>query len=122
MSLSYLPIWQQDTVSIFAFLFLTGLFLSFVFSSHSPGGTDVSLVSFGAEDARIQLGAAAPAPAAGRDAHAALRGSLAVATRVLQPLAVRLALCALRSVVSAARRGAGGRLGGDGAQQVVPLP
>lgn len=70
----------------------------------------------------FQLGAAAAAPAAGCDAHAALRCSLAVAVSALQPLAVRLALCAFRPVVDAARRGAGGRLGGDGAQQVVPLP
>lgn len=42
--------------------------------------------------------------------------------RRLQPLAVRLALRALRPVMHAARRGAGRRLRGDGAQQVVPLP
>lgn len=87
----------------------------------------VSLISFGAEDACFQLGAAAAAPAASCDAHAALRCSLAVAVSAiqplpLQPLAVRLALCAFRSVVDAACRGAGRWLGGDGAQQVVPLP
>lgn len=81
-----------------------------------------SLISFGAENAWFQLGAAAAAPAAGCDAHAALCCRLAVAVNALQPLAVRLALCALWSVVDAACRGAGGWLGGDGAQQVVPLP
>lgn len=75
----------------------------------------------------FQLGAAAAAPAAGCDAHAALRCSLAVAVGALQPLslqplAVGLALCAFWPVVDVACWGAGGRLGGDGAQQVVPLP
>lgn len=82
----------------------------------------VLLISFGAENAGLQLGAAAATPAAGCDAHAALRRSLAVAVNALQPLPVWLALRALWSVVDAARWGAGGRLGGDGAQQVVPLP
>lgn len=80
----------------------------------------LSLISFGAENAGFQLGAAAAAPAAGRDAHAALRRSLAV--NALQPLAVRLALRAFWSVVDAACRGTGGWLGRYGAQQVVPLP
>lgn len=62
------------------------------------------LTSFGAENPRLQLGAAAAAPAAGRDAHAALGCCLAVAGGELQPLAVRLALRAFRPVVDAARR------------------
>lgn len=78
--------------------------------------------SFGTEKTRLQLGAAAAAPAAGRDAHAALRCRLAVAVSELRPLAVRLALRALRPAVDAARRRSRGRLRGDGAQQVVPLP
>lgn len=85
------------------------------------------VLSFGVERERLQLGAAAAAPAARRDAHAALRRPRAVAVGPLQPLplqplAVRLALRALGPVVEVARRGAGGRLGGDGAQQVVPFP
>lgn len=80
------------------------------------------LRSFGAENPRIQLGAAAAAPAAGCDAHAALCCRLAVAVGKLQPLAVGLALRAFRPVVDAACRGSRGRLRGDGAQQVVPLP
>lgn len=40
----------------------------------------------------------------------------------LLALAVRLALRAFRPDMDAARWGAGSRLGGDGAQQVVPLP
>lgn len=82
----------------------------------------VLLISFGAENAGLQLGAAAATPAAGCDAHAALCRSLAVAVNALQPLPVWLALCAFWSVVDAPCWGAGGRLGGDGAQQVVPLP
>lgn len=82
-------------------------------------------MSFGVEWERLQLGAAAAAPAARRDAHAALRRSRAVGPLQplpLQPLAVRLALRALWPDVAAASRGAGRRLGGDGAQQVVPFP
>lgn len=48
----------------------------------------VLLISFGAENAGLQLGAAAATPAAGCDAHAALRRSLAVAVNALQPLPV----------------------------------
>lgn len=86
-----------------------------------------SPTSFGAEDAWLQLGAAAAAPAASRDAHATLRGSRAVAvsalhTLALQTLAVRLALRAFWFAVDVARWRAGGRLGRDGAQQVVTLP
>lgn len=79
-------------------------------------------ISLVAENARFQLGAAAPAPAAGCDAHAALGCCLAVAVSRLQSLTIWLALRALWSVVDVARWGAGGRLRGDGAQQVVPLP
>lgn len=80
------------------------------------------LRSFGAEYPRIQLGAAAAAPTAGCNAHAALCCRLAVAVAELRPLAVGLALRAFRPVVDAACRGSRGRLRGDGAQQVVPLP
>lgn len=62
------------------------------------------LTSFGTEQTRLQLGTAAAAPAAGRDAHAALCCRLAVAVGELQPLAVRLALRALRPAVDAAAR------------------
>lgn len=98
------------------------LFLSLVKSLLQRCYYIVFLISFGAENAWFHFSAAAAAPAACRDAHAALRCSLAVALRGLQPLAVWLALCALRSVVDAASWGAGSWLGGDGAQQVVPLP
>ena len=102
--------------------------LSTAFVSHSSRYFHIaSPLSFWAENSRFQLGAAAAAPAARRDAHAALGRSLAVAVSTFQPLpfqplAVWLALCALGSVVDAACRGAGGWLWGDGAQQVVPLP
>lgn len=46
------------------------------------------LTSFGTENTRLQLGAAAAAPAAGCDAHAALCCRLAVAVGELHPLAV----------------------------------
>lgn len=103
----------QPSVSHFAFHRSSLLFFFF-----SP----LLLRSFGAENAGLQLGAAAAAPAAGGDAHAALRGRLAVAVAELRPLAVRLALRAFRPVVDAARGRSRGRLGGDGTQQVVPLP
>lgn len=84
-------------------------------------------MSFGVEWEGLQLGAAAAAPAARRDAHAPLRRPRAVAVGPLkplplQPLAVRLALRALGPDVAAAGWGAGCRLGGDGAQKMVPFP
>lgn len=78
-------------------------------------------MSLGAEDGGLHLGAAAAPPAVGGDAHAALRPPRPVAVSALQPLAVRLALSAFGPAVDAARRGAGGWLRGDGAQQVLPL-
>lgn len=81
---------QAICFSLFALIFVTSLLLNSVFLSHSPKGAYyiVFLLSFGAENAWFQLGAAAAAPAAGCDAHAALCWSLAVAVDGLQPFTV----------------------------------
>lgn len=120
-SLWYFPIWCKPTVPLSLNLSLS------VSQQHICYSHIVSLISFWAKDPWLQLGAAAAAPAARCDAHASLRRSLTVAVSSFQPLsfqplAVWLALCALRSVVDVACWGTWGRLRGDGAQQMVPLP
>lgn len=67
------------------------------------------------QEARLQAGCCAPAPAPRGDAHASL-----AAFPVPLLVAVGLALGALGAVTGAAAAGSR-RLGGDGAQQVVPL-
>lgn len=74
---------QASCFSLFAFVM--SLFLSTVSLSHKYSHI-VYLISFGAENTWFQLGAAAAAPAAGCDAHAALCRSLVVAVNALQPL------------------------------------
>lgn len=103
------------------------LFFAIYVSSSRVSPDGGPLVSFRVKYSRLQLGAAASAPTACGDAHAALRSALTVAVSAiqplsLQPLAVRLALCALWSVVYVSRWGAGGGLRRDGTQQMIPLP
>lgn len=87
----------------------------FVFSSGGCSRQSLALTRLLLpQEARLQPGRCAPAPAPRGDAHASL-----AAFPIPLLVAVRLALGALGAVAGAA---AGGRrLGGDGPQQVIPL-